>query len=78
MEEGITMNISITKPDLFLLLWLVLKWGVDVWTLMLGIGVVLYAWIIIKLVIDAGCIAYLMWRLTHCKGKKITVPIKST
>jgi len=60
----------ITKVDLLLLLWLIVKWIVDIWTLMLGIGFVLYVWISIKLVIDALAIVYLGWRLTRYNKTK--------
>jgi len=61
---------KVTKCDVLLLVWLIVKWLVDVWTLMLGIGFVLYAWIIIKLVIDAVSIVYIWWRLTQGNKKK--------
>lgn len=54
-----------TKADMLLLLWLSLKWVVDLITLWLGIGFILIFWIKLKLVIDLASIVYIVWRLTH-------------
>ena len=60
----------ITKADKAVLLWLSVKWIIDIITLYIGIGPLLILWIEVKLVIDFMSILYLVWRLTHNNNQK--------